>query len=164
MNTQKRILDPCCGSKMFWFDKNNPDVEFCDVRELHTRLCDGRALDITPDTLCDFTKLPFADNTYWHIVFDPPHMTTLGEKSWMALKYGRLDGDWHKLIHDGFAECMRVLKPSGTLIFKWNEQDIPVSEIVKTIGYQPLYGHKSGKQQKTHWLCFMKEAHNEHGE
>lgn len=28
----KRILDACCGSKMFWFDKNNPDVEFCDIR------------------------------------------------------------------------------------------------------------------------------------
>lgn len=30
----KRILDACCGSKMFWFDKNNPDVEFCDIRRL----------------------------------------------------------------------------------------------------------------------------------
>ena len=30
----KRILDPCCGSKMFWFDRENPDVLFCDNREL----------------------------------------------------------------------------------------------------------------------------------
>lgn len=29
---EKRVLDPCCGSKMFWFDKNNADVEFCDIR------------------------------------------------------------------------------------------------------------------------------------
>lgn len=29
----KRILDACCGSIMFWFDKQNPDVEFVDVRE-----------------------------------------------------------------------------------------------------------------------------------
>ena len=52
---------------------------------------------------------------------------------------------------------MRVLKPNGTLIFKWNEQDVPVSEILKVIGYKPMYGHKSGKLQKTHWMAFMKE-------
>lgn len=68
----KRILDPCCGSRMFWFNKQNPDVEFCDNRELHTQLCDGRKLDIKPDTFADFTNLPFADETFYHIVFDPP--------------------------------------------------------------------------------------------
>ena len=152
----KRVLDPCCGSRMFWFDKNNPDVEFCDNRTLHTTLCDGRSLDIEPDTIADFTSLPFEDNSFWHIVFDPPHLITLGADSWMAKKYGRLDENWEKVIHDGFAECMRVLKPNGTLIFKWNEADIPVSKVIKAIDYKPLYGHKSGKQQKTHWLAFIK--------
>jgi len=152
----KRVLDPCCGSRMFWFDKNNPDVEFCDNRTLHTTLCDGRSLDIEPDTIVDFTSLPFEDNSFWHIVFDPPHLITLGADSWMAKKYGRLDENWEKVIHDGFAECMRVLKPNGTLIFKWNETDIPVSKVIKAIDYKPLYGHKSGKQQKTHWLAFIK--------
>ena len=28
----KRVIDVTCGSKMFWFDKSNPDVEFCDKR------------------------------------------------------------------------------------------------------------------------------------
>lgn len=88
----KRILDPCCGSRMFWFDKNNPDVEYCDIRELHTTLCDGRSLDISPDTFADFTDLPFKDESFWHVVFDPPHMITLGENSWMAKKYGVLQG------------------------------------------------------------------------
>ena len=153
----KRVLDPCCGSRMFWFDKNNPDVEFCDIREFEDTLCDGRHLSVAPDTIADFTDLPFEDNTFWHIVFDPPHMTSLGENSWMAKKYGVLKGNWKKMIHDGFSECMRVLKPNGTLIFKWNEQDIPVSEILKVIDYKPMYGHKSGKLQKTHWMAFMKE-------
>ncbi|MDC9607382.1 SAM-dependent methyltransferase, partial [Xenorhabdus griffiniae] len=22
----------CCGSRMFWFDRNNPNVIFCDIR------------------------------------------------------------------------------------------------------------------------------------
>ena len=27
---QKPILDVCCGSRMFYFDKNNPNVCFMD--------------------------------------------------------------------------------------------------------------------------------------
>ena len=154
--TKKRILDPCCGSRMFWFDKNNPDVEFCDIRTLEDVLCDGRKLSVAPDRIADFTKLPYDDETFWHVVFDPPHIMSLGENSWMAKKYGVLSKDWEEIIHDGFSECMRVLKPNGTLIFKWNEQEIPVSKILKVIAHQPLYGHKSGKLQKTHWMAFIK--------
>ncbi len=158
----KRILDACCGSRMFWFDKQNPDVEFVDNRELHTTLCDGRTLDIQPDTIADFTALPYPDNSFHHVVFDPPHFTAAGPESWTAKKYGRLPKDWKPLIHDGFAECMRVLKPNGTLIFKWSEYQIPVREVLKAIGdYKPLYGHKSGKRQQTHWIAFIKGAeHN----
>lgn len=49
----KKILDACCESRMFWFDKNNPDVLFADNRELETTLCDGRKLIIAPEeALC----------------------------------------------------------------------------------------------------------------
>ena len=41
---KKRIIDVCCGSKMFWFDKENEDVLFMDNRELESTLCDGRRL------------------------------------------------------------------------------------------------------------------------
>lgn len=152
----KRVLDACCGSRMFWFNKHNPEVEYCDIRDFEDTLCDGRKLSVKPDTIADFTKLPFEDNSFYHVVFDPPHMTSLGENSWMAKKYGRLSGDWQTMIRDGFKECMRVLKPNGTLVFKWNEQDVPVSKILEVIECEPLYGHKSGKLQKTYWMCFMK--------
>lgn len=152
----KRILDPCCGSRMFWFNKENQDVMFCDIRSFETTLCDGRTIIVHPDMIADFTRLPFEDNTFYHVVFDPPHMRSLGENSWMAKKYGLLKDDWKEVIHDGFSECMRVLKPNGTLIFKWSEYDIKVSEILKVIDYKPLYGHKSGKQQLTHWMAFIK--------
>lgn len=36
----KKILDACCGSRMFWFDRENPDVIFADNREVETTLCD----------------------------------------------------------------------------------------------------------------------------
>lgn len=34
----KPILDACCGSRMFWFDRTNPDVVFMDRRKLETTL------------------------------------------------------------------------------------------------------------------------------
>lgn len=49
-----------------------------------------------------------------------------------------------------------VLKLHGTLIFKWSEIDIPTREVIQAIGIEPMFGHKSGKAMKTHWLCFMK--------
>ena len=154
---EKLILDPCCGSKMFWFDKHNPNVQFCDKRSEELVLCDGRTIVIDPDTVCDFTEMPFESETFYHVVFDPPHLDTIGLNSWMALKYGSLKGiDWKPMIKAGFEECWRVLKPYGTLVFKWNETDIPVSTILDLINKEPLYGHKSGKLNKTHWMCFMK--------
>ena len=37
-----KILDACCGSKMFYFDKTNPNVTFMDIRRYSDILCDGR--------------------------------------------------------------------------------------------------------------------------
>lgn len=152
----KKIIDVCCGGKMFWFDKQNADVVFCDNRSLSTNLCDGRNFEVKPDVVCDFTNLPFEDNSFYLAVFDPPHLPLLGEKSYMAIKYGILKTPWEDNLHKGFEECMRVLKPNGVLIFKWSETQIKVSEIIKIFGKQPLFGHKSGRLNKTHWLCFMK--------
>lgn len=151
-------LDPCCGSRMMWFDKHDGRALFCDVRtETHT-LCDGRLLNIAPDFEADFRAMPFADNYFHHVVFDPPHLVNAGKKSWLALKYGRLSIDWREDLREGFAECFRVLKPHGTLVFKWCEDQIKVSDILALTPHKPLYGHKSGKQAKTHWLVFMKDG------
>lgn len=160
----KPILDPCCGSKMFWFDKNNPNVEFCDKREVpYHEFYPKRYIEIKPDTICDFTNLPFADKSYKLVVFDPPHLNSVGHKSWTYLKYGELGENWPKMIHDGFSECMRVLDDYGTLIFKWSEAQIPLKDVLKAIGHEPLFGHRSGKRMTTHWLCFMKLPDGEKG-
>lgn len=60
----KKILDVCCGSRMFWFDKENPDTIFADNREVETTLCDGRKLLIKPDIKMDFRNMPFEDNVF----------------------------------------------------------------------------------------------------
>lgn len=149
----KKILDACCGSRMFWFDKQNPDVLFADNRELETTLCDGRKLVVKPDEIMDFRNMPYPDDSFKLVVFDPPHLLHAGEKSWLAQKYGVLPKEWKPYIKQGINECMRVLEPYGILIFKWNEEQIKVSEILKSIDYKPLFGDK---RSKTHWMCFMK--------
>lgn len=151
----KKILDACCGSKMFWFQKNRPDTVYMDIREYHGTLSDGRELHISPDIVADFRDMPFEDESFHLVVFDPPHLVRAGENGWMAKKYGRLDKEnWREDLRKGFDECMRVLKPNGTLIFKWNEDQIKIGEILKEINYQPLFGDK---RSKTHWLVFLKE-------
>jgi hypothetical protein len=60
----KRILDVCCGSRMFWFDKNNQDVVFMDKRKVNTTLSDGRQLVVNPDIIGDFKKIPFKSNRF----------------------------------------------------------------------------------------------------
>ncbi len=152
----KDILDVCCGSRMFWFDKENPRVVFQDNRELEDELCDGRKLEIKPDVVMDFRKMNLQSNQFKLVVFDPPHMKSLGKNSWMAKKYGILGETWREDLRLGFNECFRVLEPEGILIFKWNESDIKVKEVLELCDYQPLFGHKSGKLQRTHWMCFMK--------
>jgi 23S rRNA G2069 N7-methylase RlmK/C1962 C5-methylase RlmI len=136
-----------------WFDKQHPDAIYMDNRELTTILCDGRILNIKPDVVADFRDMPFPDNTFYLVVFDPPHLKMAGQNSWLAKKYGVLSDTWWEDISQGFKECMRVLKPNGTLIFKWNEEQIKLSEVLKAIRQKPLFGNR---RSKTHWLVFMK--------
>ena len=112
-----RILDPCCGSRMMWFDRDHPNVTFGDARRETLTLTDRshghqngtRTLKIEPDTILDFCSLPYADGTFKLVAFDPPHLVRAGPKSWLAANYGKLSADWKSYLSKGFAECFRVL-------------------------------------------------------
>lgn len=159
------VLDVCCGSKMFWFNKKNPNALFLDKRKetlvLDTRK--GRALTkVDPDTIGDFTNLPFDDKSFSLVVFDPPHLVNISPKCRLALKYGVLGNNWQEEIKKGFSECFRVLRLNGVLIFKWSEAHIPIKDVISLSAIPPLFGNKalgiSGKvpNGSTHWLCFLK--------
>jgi SAM-dependent methyltransferase len=159
------VLDACCGARMFWFDKQDPRVVFMDCRSESHTLIDSpskkrrrRTLVVAPDMVADFTALPFGDSSFAMVVFDPPHLVTNGGGGWQAKKYGKLPKDWADMLQRGFAECFRVLKPEGTLVFKWNAHEVPVSRVLALTTVRPLVGNRCGKSAKSHWLVFMKGA------
>lgn len=154
------ILDMTAGSRMFWWDKQDSRATFVDKRsESFTVLDRGneRTITVEPDIQIDWVKqdLPFEDDSFHLVVFDPPHLIRAGENSWLARKYGKLDDTWPQLMQRGFSEAMRVLKPNGILVFKWNDDQIKLADVLHEIDYRPLFGDK---RSKTHWLFFMKEA------
>lgn len=166
MSDQAVILDPCCGTRMWWFDKNHPDVTYGDQRRetltvtdrSHGNQSGTRTLRIDPDVMMDFRAIPFPDDTFHLVAFDPPHCVRVGSKSWLAAKYGKLGDSWQQDLRAGFEECFRVLRPHGTLVFKWNETQIKISEILLLSPIPPLFGNTSGRKSGTHWIVFMKPA------
>ena len=151
------ILDACCGSRMFYYDRNNTHTVYMDNRRLNTVLCDGRTLHINPDIIGDFRNIQFENETFNVVIFDPPHLWNAGKKSWLAQKYGTLPGpiEFADYLRDGFKECFRVLKPFGVLAFKWNNEQIPFAEVIGLSPEKPLLGDKTGK---TRWTIFVKGA------
>lgn len=151
----KKILDVCCGGKMFWWNKNHPSAVYTDNRKGTWKLCDGRTLTISPDFVMDFRNLGFKNRTFNLVIFDPPHLKNCGPNGWLAKKYGRLDKkNWKNDIATGFNECLRVLKQNGVLVFKWSTTDIAANEVLKLFPIDPIVGQKTGK---TRWFIFMKD-------
>lgn len=158
------VLDPCCGSRMMWFDKRDPRALFADKRHevvtvadrSHGNMSGTRTLRIEPDVLMDFRALPFPNASFKLVAFDPPHLVRAGPKSWLAAKYGKLSDNWRDDLAAGFRECFRVLEPSGVLVFKWNETQVKVSEVLSCTPERPLFGQVSGRSGMTHWLVFIK--------
>lgn len=157
----KEILDATCGGRMMWFNKKHPNVLYADIRSEIIQQDDGREFHVTPDMIVDFTNMPFPDNHFRLVVFDPPHSKWLGKNTVLGQHYGQLLPSWETDIKGGFTECMRVLQNGGILIFKWHDKDIKLPRLLKVIGQEPLFGHTTGKQGRTVWMTFLKASgHN----
>ena len=161
------ILDACCGGRMWWWDKEHPLAIYMDVREApkgSVGELTGRPewnpnFEVAPTCLGDFRNMPFADESFQLVVFDPPHVTREKQppEGINGLKYGAL----HPATADddlrlGFAECWRVLRPGGTLVFKWAgtlarvEKHFPVTPTVGTRNWRTSSG------LGTRWIIFYK--------
>lgn len=158
-----RVLDACCGPRMFWFDSRDDRAVYVDIRQeshpidIGTPETIGRSdIIIAPDLRASFCDLPFKSAVFDHVVFDPPHIRQNSSLGIFTRKYGFLSAGWRDTLKQGFGECWRVLRPGGTLIFKWSELSIKLSELKDLFPAMPLYGHRTGRRAKTIWIAFLK--------
>lgn len=79
MEQEKMILDVCCGSKMFWFNKHHKNTIYMDIRDEEYDVYD-KHIAVHPDVIADFRSIPFEDNRFNLVVFDPPHLRWAGKK------------------------------------------------------------------------------------
>ena len=156
----KFILDACCGSRMFWFDKKQKNTLFCDKRSYDKGFIDNRQnRELHPDMIQDFRKMDFPDKSFKLVVFEPPHLKSLGKNSYFRKKFGCLVAEtWQDDLKKGFSECWRVLDDYGTLVFKWSDSEIPFKKVLELIPHKPLFYNTSNNKATsvTKWFCFMK--------
>lgn len=157
---EKYILDACCGGRQFWIEKNHKNAVFMDIRshpkgtiELQPNFC------IEPDIIASYLDMPFDDSSFNLVIWDIPHAIHLN--GIIGMKYGQLGDKWRQELPIGFKQCMRVLKPRGILIFKFNDLSISFKEILtlfdqKPIGFTPT---KKGVNN-TAFFVFIKEDLN----
>lgn len=91
----KKILDVTCGGRSIWFNKHHPLALYCDQREVEYEQLFGKAqpatrhIKVHPDMIADFTNLPFKNDTFHLVVFDPPHIVSAnGNNRWLTKAYG----------------------------------------------------------------------------
>ena len=134
---EKKILDVTAAGRRMWFNKYDGRAEFYNG---------------------NFKQLPYDDEIFNLVIFDPPHLKA-GKAGCgiMYKKYGALNKEtWAADLKKGFDECWRVLRPGGTLIFKWSEAQIKLPQLWDLYPVPPLCGHPT--INKTKWICFFKEG------
>lgn len=145
----QKILDPMSGARMFYFDKNNKSVLFGDIRDETHWTRQYKKLEIHPDQIMDARDLEFPDNSFHLVILDPPHLINCGKTSDMAKSYGYLEKAW------------RVLRPNGTLIFKWADKDVSLAELLYVLEREPVFGDKKPAANKAgtnrFFLVFFKD-------
>jgi hypothetical protein len=161
----KTLADLCCGHRSIWFDKQHPDCIYMDIREEEPGAIELQPnWSVKPDIIGDYRDMFFEDETFHLIVWDIPHILE-AKGGIMLKKYGKLGYGWKDDCRRGFNEVMRVLKPHGVLLFKYNDLSISVPEMLNCFPVQPLVGTRtkksvSGRGTGTYWFAFIKLPKN----
>lgn len=161
---EKYILDVTCGARSIWFQKEQENTIFTDIRKEPEGFDPHRPkTEVCPDMVMDYRDLSFPDESFNLVVWDPPHFKDLCKKSWICKRYGSLNSEtWQTDLKRGYQQIMRVLKPTGVLIMKWSntkeksKRSISLKEMLKILPDRPLFGHTTGSNSQTNWICFMK--------
>lgn len=171
------ILDACCGPK-YWYrglheQFSDEELVFMDTREgqfsTHGRRETEEFITIEPTKVGSITAIPWPDNTFSLILFDPPH-DKWGPKSFMRAQYGSwTHEDFIINTYHANKEFHRVLKPGGLVYakilehknrprepYKWNR---PAKLVEQFTNFKLLldtaYQSQAGKTRTTHLMLFV---------
>ncbi|PSQ59082.1 SAM-dependent methyltransferase [Halobacteriales archaeon SW_7_71_33] len=146
----EQILDAMCGGRTIWLPghKDDEDTLYIDKREeepgFHGQ--EGRTYGVQPDEREDFRDLPYADESFNLVVFDPPHVLREDGMSQLSghiiKKYGALRAQtWQSDLQRGFED---------------NEVDF--RDVLNLAPADPLFGTTTKKNSKVEnrWFVFYK--------
>lgn len=157
-----KILDATAGNKTMWYQKKHPFVVFMDIRQ--GKIKDPRPdrynyFNFNPDVLAEWQHIPFKNEVFDMVVFDPPHIFKNRDtkEGILEVRYSQFFNDnWHNILSCGIRELFRVLKSEGVFVFKWCDSYKKLEDILKLFPYPPMFGTRTGQRNKTHWVVFIK--------
>ena len=119
--------------------------------------------EVSPAVVADTAALPFMENAFDLVVWDPPHVVN-GPESRMAEYYGAQRAeDIRRMIKGTAVELYRVTTEDAVLALKWNDHDVKLERILKLMeGWDPLFGQRVASRMKhrssTYWVMLKKRA------
>jgi hypothetical protein len=104
-------LEPCCGARREWKS----------IKPLNT-IHGDKLIEVAPQIVLDFTNLPFRDNSFDQLFWDPPHLIRNDVKHFNKayLKFGnwKTRKEWISALEHVNVEFFRVGRPKAVLFTK----------------------------------------------
>ena len=150
-----KILDMSAGNRAIWFNKNQPDTTYVDIRP-----------QVKPTVVADTTKdLAAAVGTgYTLIVFDPPHVNG-GKNSHISRDYGHhTTAQIRRIVQESALQAWWVSEKDAVMSFKWNDHDQKLETMLKLMDpfWEPLVGYKTASRLKhrssTQWVLLKRRS------
>ncbi len=153
------MLDVTAGNRMLWPNKNPPNTVFMD-KEVGLR--------VAPDIFGAWNSLPFRDDSFDCIMFDPPHLMYMGPNSMHRDPGGQ---SWWGLGWKNRMDLVRTLvtaqrefsRVGKRLLFKWGESRDggSVNRLLSLFTeWREIHRYTRPSQGRsrndTHWVTFIR--------
>lgn len=158
----KPVLDATAGNRMMWGNRKTPtNVVFMD-KEIGLR--------IPPDIFAVWEKLPFRDNVFFNVIYDPPHMRHGKNSRYRDPKGATSHGTWwgivenkKQLLKSMLLAQIEFARVSDRLHLKWNETHYDLFVVLKCFVdwvFVRKWEYKSQRRtgkSKTWWIAFIRK-------